>query len=77
MGVSKSIGVGLVAGVTAAILLLVVTMLFPLIAGIFQSWRSGGGGIAGFSFSIELTILVAVVGFFVGFATALWWPAPH
>ena len=77
MGVVKSIGVGLVAGMTAAILLLVVTLLFPLIAGIFQSWRSGGGGMVGFEYSIELTLLVAIVGFFVGFATALWWPAPR
>ena len=64
MLVVKSFGTGVIAGVVAILLYLVVVVLIPVVVGLLQS--SGGGGLVGVSFSIELGLLVAVVGFLLG-----------
>ena len=69
MLVVKSFGAGVIAGVVAIVLYLVVVVLFPVVVGMLQS--SGGGGMVGFSFSIELGVLVAVIGFLLGFGWTL------
>ena len=71
MLVVKSLGAGVTAGVLAIVLYLVVVVLMPLMVGLFESSLSGGGGMVGFSFSIELGILVGVIGFLLGFGWTL------
>jgi hypothetical protein len=70
MLVVKSFGAGVIAGVVAIVLYLVV-VLMPVVVGLFESSLSGGGGMVAFSFSIELGILVAVIGFILGFGWTL------
>jgi hypothetical protein len=65
MLVGKSFGTGVIAGVVAIVLYLIVVVLFPVVLGLLQSSMSGGG-IVGVSVSIELGVLVAVVGFLLG-----------
>ena len=71
MLVVKSFGAGAIAGVVAVVLYLVVVVLMPVTIGLFESSLSGGGGMVGFSFSIELGILVGVIGFVLGFGWTL------
>jgi hypothetical protein len=68
MLVVKSFGTGIIAGVVGIVLYLVVVMI-PVVVAALQS--SEGGGVVGFSFSIELAVLVAVVGFLLGFGWTL------
>jgi hypothetical protein len=71
MLVAKSFGTGVIAGVVAIVLYLVVVVLIPVVLGLLQSSMTGGGAIVGGSVSIELGVLVAVVGFLLGFGWTL------
>ena len=70
MLVVRSFGTGVIAGVVAVVLYLVVVVLFPVVLGLLQSSMSGGG-MMGVSVSIELGVLVAVIGFLLGFGWTL------
>jgi hypothetical protein len=76
MLVIKAIVVGAATGVVAIALYLVVAVLIPVAVGMLES-SVDGGGMGGFSISIELGLLVAVIGFFAGFGWTLLraWPA--
>ena len=76
MLVIKAIVVGAATGVVAIALYLVVVVLIPVAVGMLES-SMDGGGMGGFFISIELGLLIAVVGFSAGFGWTLLraWPA--
>ena len=71
MLVVKAIGVGVAAGIAAMVLYLVLVVMVPVAVAAFRNSANDGGGIMGFSISIELGLLVAVVGFVAGFGWTL------
>ena len=70
MLVVKAIGVGVAASVAAIVLYLVVVVMIPVAVAAFQN-SANGGGVMGFSVSIELGLLAAVIGFVGGFGWTL------
>ena len=76
MFIVKAIGVGAVTGIAAALIWVLASIAVSLLAGLWDSWRSGGGGIAGVAFSVEVTALIGLVGFFPGLVWMAWrtWP---